>query len=287
MDYRIRRMIDEGVIRNFFTDIDTFRLGYNVFRVYINLQYVTSYIKEKIIQHFVGYKNSWVVTTVKTEIDLAVVLWVKDVYEFYQFWDKTLDLYEDYFARYATSIYVKTHVYKKSFLLPDELVETSKEIYHMNCGGKPVEIDEAEYHLLNELAVNARLPLVELAEKTGCSSQTINYRIKNLVKKGVIRSFRVNLDYPKLGLQHFKVDIHLRDHRSKNPVFDYLKDKPYLEYMNLTIGWADLEPEFVVKDFDELLKILEEINTKFLGAIKKQSFFVIEKIHKLRCLPEL
>ena len=57
--------------------------------------------------------------------------------------------------------------------------------------------------------------------------------------------------------------------------------------MNLAIGWADLEPEFVVKNFDELLKILDEINLEFSGAIKKQAFFITEKTYKLRCLPEL
>ncbi len=225
--------------------------------------------------------------TVKSEIDFGVVIWVKDIFEFYQFWEKTLDKYEDYFAKYAISIYIKAHVYKKSYLFPDEDVESDREIYQMNCDGKPVEIDETDYKLLNELAVNARAPLIELSEKLDCSSQTVNYRINNLMKSGVIRGFRVNLDLPKLGLQQFKVDIYLKDHKLKKPVFDYLKDKPYLEYMNLAIGWADLEPEFVVKNFDELLKILDEINSKFSGAIKKQSFFIMEKLYKLRCMPEL
>ena len=95
--YRIKKMQDEGVIKNFWTGIDTFKLGYNVFRAYINFQYMESEIKEEIIKYFVDYKNSWAVLTAKSEIDLAVIVWVKDNYEFYQFWEKTLDKYEDYF----------------------------------------------------------------------------------------------------------------------------------------------------------------------------------------------
>ena len=94
-------------------------------------------------------------------------------------------------------------------------------------------------------------------------------------------------DLSKLGLQRYKPNIYLKDHRLKKPVFNYLKDKPYLEYMNLAIGWADLEPEFIVNNYDEFLKILDDINSKFSGVIKKQSFFIFEKYHKLRCLPEL
>jgi DNA-binding Lrp family transcriptional regulator len=285
--YRIKKLEDEGVIKNYWALIDTFKLGYDVFRIYINFQYLSSEIKEEIISYFVDYKYSWAVVTLKAEIDLSVVIWVKDIFEFYQFWEKTLDKYEDNFAKFNISIYIQGNVYKKSYLLPDITDKSGREINFICCGGNAVEIDGLDYKLLNELANNARAPLIELSESLGCSSQSINYRIKNLVKSGVIKGFRVDVDLSKLGLQRFKPNIYLKDHKLKKPVFDYLKDKPYLEYMNFAIGWADLEPEFVVKDFDELLKTLDEINSKFSGAIKKQTFFIFEKVHKLRCLPEL
>jgi len=285
--YRIKKLQDEGIIKNFWTFIDTFKLGYNVFRLYINFQYMTSELKKEIVQYFVNYKNSWVVISVKSEIDLAVVIWVKDIFEFYQFWNKTLDKYEDNFSKYSISIYTQSIVYKKSYLLPGDAEKSDRIISDMHCGGIPVTIDETDYKLLNEIAENARVPLIELSGKLGCSSQSINYRIKNLVKSGVIKGFRVNLDLSKLDLHHYKVDIYLKDHKLKNSILKYLADKPYVEYMNLSIGWSDLGPEFVVKDFDELMKILDEVNNKFSGVIKRQSYFITEKIHKIRCLPEL
>ena len=287
VSYRIKKLQEEGVIKNFYTEIDTFRLGYKVFRIYLNFQYVTSDVKEQIIKYFVEYKNSWVVKSEKSEIDLVVIIWVKDIFEFYQFWDKTLDKYEDYFAKYTISIYIQAYSYKRSFLLSEIKEISSGEIFRMSCGGKPVEIDKTDYKLLNEIAVNARIPLIELAEKLGCSSQSVNYRIKNLINSEVIKKFRVNIDLSQIGLQHFKVNIYLKDHKLKGPILKYLENKPYLEYMNFAIGWADLEPEFVAKDFDELMKILDEVNSKFSGAIKKQSFFITDKIYKFRCLPEL
>ena len=287
VSYRIKKLQDEGVIKNFYAAIDTYKLGYDVFRVYINFRYVTQKIKEEIINYFVDEKNTWVVASIKTEIDLGVVIWVKNLFEFYQFWEKALDKYEDYFEKYTISIYIYATCYKKSFLLLDEQDDvTDGEMYMVSCGVKPVEIDETDYNLLNELADNGRAPLIELAEKIDCSSQSVNYRINNLVKSGVINAFRVNIDVTKLGLHRYKADIYLKDHNLKKPVFDYLKNKSYIEYMNLAMGWADLEPEFVVKNMDELSKILEDLDFKFSGAIKKKSFFIVEKFHKLRCLPE-
>jgi len=286
--YRINNMEKEGLIKNYFSVIDTFKLGYNVFRIYINFQYLTSEIKKEIIKYFVDYKNSWVVVSEKGEIDLSVVVWVKNIFDFYTFWNKTLDIYEEYFEKYSISIYIQANVYEKSYLISDDNEsKNDREICKQICDQTKIEIDEIDYKLLNELSENARAPLVDLADKFNCSSQTINYRIKNLIKSGIIQAFRVNLDMSKLNLQVFKVDIYLKNHKMKNTIIEYLKSKSYVEFINFALGWSDIEPEFVVKNLEELMSILDEINSTFSGAIKKQSFFITEKLHKLSCLPKL
>ena len=40
-----------------------------------------------------------------------------------------------------------------------------------------------DYRLLNEIANNARMPLVDLAGILDCSSTDVKYRINNLIKK--------------------------------------------------------------------------------------------------------
>ena len=103
----------------------------------------------------------------------------------------------------------------------------------------------------------------------------------------VIKSFRVGLNLKKLGLQHYKVDIHLKDHKLKKPIVKYLESKPYVEYLNFSLGWADIEPEFVVKNVEEVLQIIEDIETKFSNSIKKQNIWIGESVYKLCCIPEI
>lgn len=285
--YRIKRMQDEGVIRNFWTAINTFKLDYNVFRIYITLQYGSQNVKNEIIQHFMNYRNTWAVKSHKGEINLAVIVWSKNNYEFYQFWDETLDKYEDYFAKAIVSVYVQAFCYKKSFLLLDDYDKSDREMYRLTCGEEPTKIDQVDYKLLNEIAVNARMPLIEIAEKLNCSSQSVNYRLKNLIKSGVIQAFRVGIDYSKLDLQHFKVDIYLKEHNKRKVIWNFLKDKSYFEYLNVSVGWCDLEPELVVKNVEELDKIFNEIDLKFPGVIKKWNFWITEESYKERWLPEL
>jgi Lrp/AsnC family leucine-responsive transcriptional regulator len=248
---------------------------------------VSSQIKERIIQHFIRYKNVWAVISLKAEIDLDVIVWVKDIYEFYQLWNTTLDEFEDYFAKYTFSMYIEAFNYKKSYLLPDKSEQGERLLYRTTCSGKPVEIDEIDYKLLDELAINARIPLIDLAEKLKCSSQTVNYRLKNLLQNGVIKAFRVNVDISKLGFQHYKLDIYLKDHKQRNAIWSYLKEKSYCDTLNVAIGWSDLEFEIIVQNVDHLGRVMDDIYSKYPNAIKKQTFWIAEKIHKERWLPEL
>ncbi len=286
VSYRIKRMQDEGVIINYWTAINTFKLGYNVFRIYINFRYVDAQIKENIIQHFINYKKTWTVASVKGPIDLDVIVWVKNIYEFYDFWDKTLEKYEDYFEKYIISIYIKAVGYKKSYLL-DEFKDSNREMYETICDGTTENIDKNDYEILNELSINARIPLIDLAEKFSLSSQSINYRIKNLMKKGIIQAFRVNINRSHLNLQLFKVDIFLKEYKQRKDIIKFLDDNGYLECLNVATGWSDIEPEIVVENMDKLIQLMEKINDKFPNSIRKLEYWLMTDVHKERWLPEL
>jgi Lrp/AsnC family leucine-responsive transcriptional regulator len=285
--YRINRMLNQGIIENFWTAINTFKLGYLVFRIYINFQYVNREIKNEIISHFTKYKKIWTILSVRADIDFDVVVWVNDVYEFYCFWDETLDKFKDYFAEYTISIYVESYDYKKTYLLTENSNHEKRELYRTTCGGKTIDIDDFDYKLLNEIADNARIPLIDLAEKLNCSSQTVNYRLKNLFKNNIIQGYRVNLNLAKLGLHQYKLEIYLKDHNYRGKVWNYLKNEPYTSVLNVAVGWSDLEFEFVLENVDILTSIMDEINIKFPNVIKKQSFWINEQIHKFRWLPEI
>jgi len=286
--YRLKKLQDDGIIKNFWTAINTFKLGYSVFRIYITFQYVNTNIKNEIIKKFVEHKNTWTVySTYRSEVDLGVIIWVKNIYEFYRFWEMILDNYEDYFERTVVSIYTQAVCYKKSYLVPDSYDKSDRKMYVATSGESIRNIDENDFALLNEIAINARIPLIELAEKLDCSSHAVSYRIKNLMKNNVIQAFRINVDIKKLNLQKYKVDIYLKKHNQKKYIIKYLERKTYFEGLNLVVGWADIEPEFIVKNVNELNNILAEIDMEFPNAIKKQNYWIAEENYKERWLPEL
>jgi len=288
VNYRIKRMEDIGIIKCFWTAINSLKLGYYAFRIYINFLDVNPEIKKEIVRYFKNYKNVWTLQTAKGPVDLGAVIWADDIYNFNKFWNKTLDKYGNYFEKYVVSILTQVNCYKRSYLISDGYNKPDREFYTINCVGEPVLIDEIDYRILNEIAVDARISLLKLAKKLKCSSQTINYRIKSLVNKGIILAFRVDIDISKLGLQDCMIDLYLKDHTKGKKIEDFIKGNPYVEIiMDMTIGWCDLNFVILIKNFNNLSKIIDEIDNRFPGAIRKTNFWMARKVHKERWLPEL
>ncbi|MCX6665718.1 MAG: Lrp/AsnC family transcriptional regulator [Euryarchaeota archaeon] len=286
--YRVQRMQDEGIIKNFWTLIDAYKLGYNVFRFYLVFQYATPDIKNKVIEYLIKEKHTCVINSIIGRYDLVVFLWIKNINDFYHFWEKMLDNYGDYFAEKVFSLYVKWYTYRNSYLLLEETKDLDRLKYEITGGrAELVDIDETDYHLLNLIAENARIPLINLAEKLNCSSQTINYRLNNLTKSGVIQAFRIGIDISKFGLKHFKIDAHLKEHTQRNHITNYIKNNPYLTFIGTSAGVSDLELEFYLEDSDKLNQIMDDIHLKFPGAIRKYDYFTVAKNYKLRFIPEI
>jgi len=288
VNYRIKRMQENGIIKYFWSAINSLKLGYYAFRICINFLDVNSEIKNEIIKYFKVYKNVWTLHSAKGPVDLEAVLWADDIYKFNQFWNKTLDRYDNYFEKYAVSILTQVSCLKKSYLLLNDYKKSDREFYIISCSGNPETIDKIDYQLLNEIATNARIPLIELAKKLNSSSQTINYKIKNLMKKSIILAFRVGIDVSKLGLQNCTIDIYLKDHAKRRPIEDHLKSNPYVEnIMGMTIGWCDLNFEIMVENIDSLTQIIDDIDSRFPGAIRRTNFWMGKKVHKERWMPEI
>jgi DNA-binding Lrp family transcriptional regulator len=285
--YRVKKLEEDGIITNYLTVIDAYRLGYLLFRYYINFQYIGPEVRKQIIDYFAQYKNICTVGSVVGKYDLVVVIWVKDMNEFYQFWNTALNEFGNYFETRIFSVYIRGVGFLQSYLISNNEQILEREICERFGVGKTIEIDKMDYYLLNELALNARAPLVELADTLDVSSQTIDYRIKKLKKEGIIQCFRVAINTEKLGFKRYKVDIYLKEHKQKDSIINYIKTYPYVFYVSISVGLCDLEVELIVESPEKIVEILEDINIKFPNVIKNYSFYGDFKPYKETFLPRL
>ncbi len=285
--YRIKRLEEERVIHNYWTVIDAFKLGYHVFRVYLKFQDIPPDIKEGAIKRFMENRDTWSVYSIIGPYDIGSVMWIKNIQRFYQFYDELLDTFGKYISQKIVSVYVQADEYERTYLITDENNESERIKNTVVSDGSYVEIDKVDYEILNEMAINARMPLVNLAEKLNMSSQTVNYRLNNLMKSGVIKGFRTNIDISKIGLQYFDLRVNLSDHSKRKSIIDYIRKLPYFKCLNTTIGYCDLEMEFHIQGLDALNQIIDDINEKFPGSIRESFYLRTKETYKERWLPEL
>ena len=76
---RVKKLENEGVIQNYYTVIDSFKLGYFVLRFYTKFQYTTPAIESEIIEYLKKCKNIFVIDSILEKYDLSVILWVKNI----------------------------------------------------------------------------------------------------------------------------------------------------------------------------------------------------------------
>jgi len=287
VSYRIKRLIDKGIIKNFYTVIDSSKFGYTSFRIYLIFQRTTPDTEKKIINYFIDNKYTWLVCSLKGTYDHDVIVWVKETDEFYNFWRITLQKYREYFQEQVFSIYTQSKTYRNSFILKegyDKIDRTKSEIVG---GGKKVEIDDLDFSILKILAPNARISTVEIAKKLNSTAITINKKIQRLIKLDVIQGFRVNIDFSKLGYDFYKAELSLLDYKKREDIINYIILNPHLTMIDESAGIADLELNFIVENVNQFYQIMEDLIIKFPNVIQNYKYFYVSKIHKLQYIPKI
>jgi len=287
VEYRIKRMEEEGVIRGYWTLINSFKLGYNSYRYFITYQNATQKIKNEMINFLIQYKNTFTVYSSSGPFDLGVLIWIRDLKEFNNFWEEFNDTFGDYIHEKIYSVFLYAYCYRQTFLLPDDYDISERKKFITMGPGQVIDIDKLDYDILNNIVLNARKPIVDLAEQLKCSSQAINYRIKTLIDKGVIQLFRVSIDYPKLGLQNFLLQIWLRQLSKRKEIWRYIENYPFMTYIQTYAGYSDLQMELVIKNIGELENFMQEISEKFPDSIRKYNFSTTKEQYFIRCLPDM
>ena len=287
VDYRIKRMEDEGIITSYLTVINSFRLGYNVFRYYITFQNATQKIKDEIIDFLIKYENTWTVYSTVGIYDLGILIWVKDLQKFTNFWEEFNNIYGDYISDKIYSVLLNSYAYPHTCLIPDNYDKSERNKYSKIGPGSEVNINDLDLELLNMIVLNARIPLINLAEQLDSSSQTISYRIKNLVEKEIIQSFRVGINYSKIDLQQIFLGIWLQKLSKRRKIWKYLADNSYVTYVVTCAGYADLQLEVIIDSLDKIENIMNMVSENFPDAIRKYNFSTCKGKYIFRCLPDI
>ena len=283
--HRIKKLEKSGIITNYFTMIDTSKLGYRSYRLNLLFQNTNDEIISDIINHFVKYNNTWWAVSTKGIYDFSAAIWVKNIEEFKRFWKQTLRKYHLFIREQTFSLYLELFSLRPSYLLIDKALKSDVAKYDIVLGGTSVDIDNIDQKILQLMSNNSRIPTLDISNKLNISTPTVRKRIRNLTELGVIRGFRINIDHSKMGYKMYKINMYLNNYKMRDNILDFIIKNPRLIYICNALGYADLEFDLMVEEENQVHHILDQIKSKFKGIIKYYDFIHEYKVHKVDYMP--
>lgn len=287
--YRINKLVKSRYINYFMTLLNTMKLGFDWYRTFFKFQN-TTIEKEKEIIDWLEKRASWI-TKVEGNWDINTGIFCKNVYEYRDLLNDFLLKYNKYIERYQVSIVTREWSYHRDYLLNKKQKTTKPELMGFNNKEdyKIEKIDEIDYKILKLLLKNARMNIVDIANKIKTTEIVVGYRIKKLIKKGIIIGFRPFVNINKLGYEYFKIHIKLQNitYEKKKNLINYINLHPNTIHMTELVGGADIETEFQVKDNAEFYKYIKEIREQFGDVIRDYEFMQYTDEIKFTYLPEI
>jgi Lrp/AsnC family leucine-responsive transcriptional regulator len=282
--YRINKLQADGVVKRFHTVIDVGKLGLISFRLYLKFQNTTPEKEAEMIEFLKKQEIVTWIASAEGEYDLAMAIFCPSISEMNALWRALLRKFRGNIERRWLTIFTTVRYFPRAYFLDkkqnfDEYVFVTEPV-------KPA-VDKKDIKILEQLAGDARMPVIEIAKKSGLTPKTVIARIKNLEKENVIIGYRTMFDLEKLGYQYFKLHLnmlHLSEEKERE-LRQFIKAHPNIVYDNEVLGGDDIEIEIQCKTIEEFRKILGEIKEKFSGLIKNYRYFLFYKEHKYVFFP--
>ncbi|MFH1256879.1 MAG: winged helix-turn-helix transcriptional regulator [Candidatus Diapherotrites archaeon] len=280
VNYRINRLLREEFIVSFYTVIDKPLLGFQGIGIYLRVRFDTVEEEKGFVEAITSSPFTWWVGSISGEFNFGFVSYMKNIYEFEQFWEKITSKYKKFMLKSVVCPYTKVHDCAAAFLVPEKILDRPVQVVGETFGS--ISISDSEKKLLSALSENARLPTVELAKKTGISVSSIKLLMKNLKKNGIIKGFRARLNLEKMGLAMYKINFQLNDLDKYAEMVSFALAEPSTIYIDKSISFADLEIEILAERPEEMERFVKKFSAKFPGKVKDYDYFLFHKVHKIK-----
>ncbi len=147
-----------------------------------------------------------------------------------------------------------------------------------------VRLDAKDRKLLYELDIDSRRPAAQLAKRVGISKQGCTFKINNLLRKGVIRSFPTVMNIALMGYLSFRMYFKLID----------ISPAEEEEFRSYVIGHKDIawlvgcegSWDYIIvvfpKDFESFEEFMAGFTGRFGRFIERKDIALVTAAHHFR-----
>lgn len=266
---RVRRLESEKIIKSYITEINIAKLGMIQYAVLLKLSGDISKLKDY------TDKNSEVISFQRSlgKYNILLSIKAKTPFELSRQLKKIKGIISDQIQELEVSISVVNYDSQSSFFKEPFLTMTIKDT------SSPVKLSDTDVRILEELLENSKISLVDLASKTKLSAITVAQKIKQLKSQGIIKNFRVLIDYKKLGLNRYSVALNVKPSQEKNFI-EFCKNHKSIIDMSELFGRFNYTAEILAKDNESFRQVIDDISRNFKIQNYEVLILLEEEKHK-------
>lgn len=284
VSYRIKRLVEKKVILGFFSEVKYQKLGFYAFDLLLQLEEKFPDKVKALIEDMKSHPNVVNVTEYSDQWDLEIVFLATSVLDY----DRILT---DFGAKYSDIIMERSKLQLiKTYTLshvPYDVHYTSE--YGITGITEKEKLDDIDLMILRLLSQNCRVSNYEVGEKVELSPDAVAYRIKNLVKKGIIKKFTVMLNYSLLNYDWYTFAIRLRmlDQKNEAKFKAFVNNHPLIRRAMKTLGQWDLLLYVVAPSPKEFHSLVKEIKSTFSDIIASYNTWLACTEHFFEPFPKI
>ncbi|MEM3091289.1 MAG: winged helix-turn-helix transcriptional regulator [Candidatus Pacearchaeota archaeon] len=270
VSYRINRLESLGVIQGYETIIDFSKLGFFLFRVYIDFYEFDIEKEKKMLDYLAKEKN--ISNLIKTIGDWNIILniYVKKLEEFDEIFYKILNNFREIIKNYDIEIVIKDKIIPRRYLIKEMGILTD----FLEIGGNPPDkIDNISNEIISLLTKNAKMPIIEIASKLKLTSMAVIHRINQLMKKKIIIGYKAKLDLDKIGYTRYKLFFELENTNIIKNMISYCEIKNFVVMITKAIGNNfDFRIDLEINKPWQIYNIINDIKNKFPRKIRDYKY---------------
>lgn len=284
VEYRINKYLKEGLIRKFFPLFDWGALGYDLL-VILLLKFESQKTSEGFMKNLDKSKNCITYGKIYGKFDIFLECVFKNENEMNQF---IAELFEDrtnYIKDYIAINPQFAELYPLKFSN-----DFDKESYVLSNKNKEIKLDKTDLKILKILSEDGRAKLIDIAIKSGISSELALYRLKKLKKERILLGNRIQFNMSVLGYFYTMIWINFRhfSEANKEKLKSFAKSSKNVNSLIFNLQRPHCIIKLFHKDEREVRAVVDQVKELFYDdSIELEIIPVGEDEQVIRPLPFL
>lgn len=259
-------LISRGILQPLYK-IDTYRIGYTDFRVFLSDVAEPTNVRLDFERRAVHHEKVYWMARMTGAFKYALTFLAKDPCEMIDFFGEVQPPNNGFFANRTIAIAGEWTIFSPNFLAPQ--IKSRDSITLSARERLDVRLDETDERILMTIARNPGGSLASVARAAGMKTSSLQYRVEKLSEMNVIRGQTYLLNCERLGIQIYRIMIIERtlSPEQRQQLREYVCCHPNVSAFLVSTGGWDYELRFEAESSETLENFCQSIIDRFGSAI--------------------